>query len=434
MVLTYKSLNQLGTEDVIAVSATQQNGSKWAWDVNKNFSLPSNATKVLALQPVAIEWMSDDDPEVGVKTPAVAFLYTQAEDTRLSVMTVDKHRNTFHPVCPPGSKTLAGVSADNGYTDLLVGGTDLYYFPYGHLTKKNMQGQRLLSDPARKFDCTNELFVAHSTANKSISIWGEGANQGISYLIPDSLTKNTKTPVPLIPDKKGGPFTAFKAANAQMEQYIYHSGEKEVSILEMDPASGFWKTVPLMIPTMDQMVKFQAHVTHVVVRDRYQRPLPNRKLQLKSANRVSVLVNGKAVVSAPGQHGVLVTTDSRGCLSITTPTGSLFSEPFTLVDPEASISQDIDPNTKVKNALRRVSNSQELAKEDVLLKYFGHDSKKLEKLATVIGCMMSVIDGKPIAMAETYGGTDPQEAVYLASYGFIDNAIDLGHVSSVECF
>ena len=407
----------------MAIIATQT-ASKWNWDVNKQFSLPSNATKLLALQPISINWF-DEDTEDDVKTPALAFLYMQDSDTQLNISALTARNPKFHLVCPPGSRTLAGISSEDGYTDLLVGGPDLYYFPHDVLTKRNAQGQRLLHDSATKFDCTNELYVAQSSTKNSISIWAENANQGISYLIPDSLTKNTKTPVPLIPDKQGGRFTAFKAASGQMEQYIYHSGAKEVSILEMDPSSGFWKSVPLMIQTMDQMVKFQAHVTHVFVMDGSKRPLPNKKLKLESKNRVSVLVNGKAVVSASGSSAPSVTTDSRGCLSITTPTGSIFSESLILIDPEKSVSCDIDPNIRVKDALRRVSKREELLKDDILLKHVGKDPVHVEALATAIGHMMNVVDHKPITGSEYFAGTVALDS----SYSIIDKAIDLGHVS-----
>ncbi|KAE8376935.1 hypothetical protein BDV26DRAFT_293617 [Aspergillus bertholletiae] len=421
VILIYKPLSQLGTEDVMAVTATQT-ASRWNWDVNKYFSLPSNATKLLALQPISIDWF-DEDTEDDVKTPAVAFLYTQGSETQLNISALTTHNPKFHLVCPPGSRTLAGVSTEDGYTDLLVGGPDLYYFRHDVLTKKNAEGKRVLRDSATKFDCTNELYVAQSRAKQSISIWAENANQGISYLIPDSLTQNTKTPVPLIPDKQGGRFTAFKAASGQMEQYIYHSGEKEVSILEMDPSSRFWKSVPLMIETMDQMVEFPAHVTHVAVRDSSKRPLPNKKLRLESKDRVSLLVNGKAVVSASGSNAPSVTTDSRGCLSITTPTGSIFSESLILVDPEKSVSCDIDPNTKVKDALRRVSKKEELLKDDILLKHVGKDPQHVEALATAIGHMMNVVDHKPITETEYFAGTVALDS----SYSIIDKAIDLGH-------
>ncbi|EGX87877.1 hypothetical protein CCM_09500 [Cordyceps militaris CM01] len=423
LLLTYKPLNQLGTVDVMAVVVDRIAGSTWTLRVEKQL-LPSNATKILALQPLTIEWMSDDNPEKAVNTAAIAFLYDEGPGTYLNIKALNKRRSVFVLECPKDSTTMATIPQQNGFADLLVGGADLHYFPHSSLTKRRAAGLSLSKHSTTPFDCTNGLFVAHSPLDQSISIWGESARRGISYLIPDSLTNNTKSPVSLIPDGKGGNFTAFKAAEGQLEQYVYHSGEKEVSVLEMNAVSGYWNSVPLLIRNMDHASEFQAHVTHVVVMDGKKMPLPNHQLRLHSDSRTSTLVNGVASEVGPGVQGTEVKTDSRGCLSITTPCDSLFSEVFTLTDVKTSKTCTVDPNVKAKEALRRVSDPDGLRKDPMLLKHIGNREDDIKEVSTAIKCMMSVIDGNVTPPSATYVGSVPHDHPIV--FNIIDSITELG--------
>lgn len=274
------------------------------------------------------------------------------------------------------------------------------------------------------FDCTGQIHVAQS--GKDVTIWAVSSKKGISFLNPSSLMNNTTTPVQLIPDGQGGLFTAFKPAANEPEIFIYHAGAQEVAILELDPVSRLWNTVPLMIQTMDQIVEVQSHVTHVSVTGVNEKPLADHSLHLKSTNRTSVLVNGTALLSGP--DGVAVTTDSRGCLSITTPTDSLCSEPFELIDLSNSVSQSIDTNIKAKNALVRISTSEGLQNEKLqngtkLLHGKNLSPQETERVADAIKTMLHVIDPKK------YEPGKEHVATYYDLYSWIDDAKQLWNVS-----
>lgn len=277
--------------------------------------------------------------------------------------------------------------------DLLVGGPGLHHFNQEQLSTKHSAGTQIF---AEGFDSSEELSVAQN--KKEISVWAMNSHSGILYFKADSELKTHKEPVQLIPDNQGGKFSAFAATPNDPPQYVFNNAQGYLSILQQDPATKFWETIPFFIPYLDKMTSFQAYVTRIYIMGQGNHPLRNVKVRLKSTGAINAIINGKAFSGGP--EGIVVKTDSRGCLFISFPTGDI-----TVDTIEVSSSQmqggpiTIDPMVKIRNQLKKIQNGDDLRNASLqgggkLLDGISIPKDQVDQAAHAIRDMFSKMDEK----------------------------------------
>lgn len=335
-----------------------------------------------------------------------------------------------------GSSTLGTVTSSYGYTDLLVGGTNLLYYTYSQLLNKHSQPTKLLTDKA--FDSANQLHVAQSTSE--VAIWAESSQKGISYILTKLDLKNPNAPVQLIPDGAGGHFAAFKATQNATEHFLIASNSGQLSVLKQNAATKFWQDVPLAAPNLNWTIQFQSYVTHVLVKGTDKQPLLNHNVQLSSSVPQDILVNGRSTHT--GSDPVIVKTDSRGYLLLSNPTDDISSANFTVSEASqvaaSAKSIDVVPRDKIDYRLSKIRKGSDL--RDARLqngdKLIPNDiGVDLNQVADAISHFVSV--GKHSSMLDLYPVPEGESRVVASwsedssdveAFSWWDDALDVLNV------
>ncbi|KAL7272159.1 hypothetical protein RUND412_005045 [Rhizina undulata] len=236
-------------------------------------------------------------------------------------------------IVPPGAKTLASFTNNEGYTDLLIGGTGLFFFTAEDASNSGSNPTQVTSD--NSFHRIQEIYVAK--ADDRISVW---ATNG------DNTMTNATAPVPIMTQPQGGGrFAALLNPISNSQQFFVTSDRNQLSSFKQSGDTRLWKQTDLVVPSISNNIEFASYSSHI---------------HLKGANG-EILRQTKNV----GPDGVPVTTDSLGNITIILEVSDISAHVFTLKDAaDNSVlgghEYIVDPAEKVKNALAKIKTSDDL--------------------------------------------------------------------------
>lgn len=193
-------------------------------------------------------------------------------------------------------------------------------------------------------------------------MFASNEDQGLSYFTTESVDFiDPMEVVPLIPEGQGGTFSPFIASKTATQQLIISTpSATELTMLQQDMVSGLWKTKKLYVPSLDEMIEFDAYMTRIFVKNDEKEPVANEDFVLKSPEGfIDIDVNGRSVIVGP--EGVNIRSDPQGSIILVIPTDDIDAYQFTLENNDyLPNGYEIDPMAKVHHKLDSLNSGDAL--------------------------------------------------------------------------
>jgi len=217
-----------------------------------------------------------------------------------------------------------------------------------------------------------QLFVAHGSSDLDASYWGRNSDGAIVY---QQFANDSHTGPAVRLLAQGGHFEAVLRPSDHGQQLFVASQQGHITVLQQNPIDRVWETQQLNVPSLNQLIVFSAFVSHIHITESATNyttttaPIVSGKVLLCcSSGLLDGIVNGKSV--SIGEHGVEVTTDCRGNITVVVPADDIATHLLIIKDVAASSSSTkpilqgkqyvIDPAKKVKDRLATVHSGDDL--------------------------------------------------------------------------
>ncbi|CCO29718.1 hypothetical protein RSOLAG1IB_05970 [Rhizoctonia solani AG-1 IB] len=277
-------------------------------------------------------------------------LYEIQGKVSLIFSTLDTNIGTYKLQVRPDAKSLATFINRDGLTDLIVGGSNLYYYPAA-VCRENF-----LEDEPEHFSVISggplmsdllQLFIAQEGPGTDISVFTCNKENNVLYQQfrinqgpkDESATLNAITPpVPLLASAEGGGhFTAiFDAASGSQFLYILdYTGQ--LTFMEQSGVTRIWKANKILVQSSDSNHDIITFTTHAHLTGPNGTSLARKSFLLSSSSPISMHVNGRFTYVTP--DGVTVTTDSSSNLTIIHQVDDISTVSFTIQDAPTETKQ-----------------------------------------------------------------------------------------------
>ncbi|RHZ58240.1 uncharacterized protein CDV56_106126 [Aspergillus thermomutatus] len=365
-------------EDLEQVNVSNDLGS---WDLRTDVDLPEDATKILALQPLAVPF--GDGTMLGQ-----AALYIIQDEVQL-IFQSPTYQVTLQ--VPRNATCLGSVVNADGFTDLLIGGSGLYRLEARKCLYKNSEPTRVVAESF--FSSISELHVAQSP--QAVTVWAEAADETVGYITTDADFSEVQHPIPVLARRQGGRFSVFKSPSLGQDQIIVSDSGGSLSLIRHDPQLGLWKPTPFYTPTLDKVVELKSYTTQIWVYNDDDSPRVDGEVLLQSSGYVDILMNGMPLQISPS--GTPVVTDQEGLLTLIVPTDDISTYTFTVASTEGVSASDgavVDPAVKVYDALSKIQTGDDLKNArlqngDRLLESNSLDDYDLNEAAQAVAAAVS---------------------------------------------
>ncbi|PGH11686.1 hypothetical protein AJ79_04709 [Helicocarpus griseus UAMH5409] len=348
--VAYQPLEYLNKKEDLSRIVVSSDLTEWsfAYDID----LPEDASRILALQPLVVPFGSDSLPGLAAlyiiqDTPQLIFKST-SEDLPYQMLLE----------CPPDAQALQSLLAEDGFTDLIVGGKGLYHFKADELLRKNSEGARITEEGV--FERVSMLHVAQSPSGATI--WAASTNDSVGYIMLDTTSTPVKSPVTVIAKHLGGHFSVFKPDGDGQEQLIVANDAGALSLIRHDPTLGFWKPTPFYTPALEKIMDIRCYTTHISVVGDNKKPYINSDVILRASGYIDIIVNGVSIEVSP--LGTPVVTDQDGFLTLIVPTEGISSYTFTVSTPDDTAGDSdaplVDPTARIYTTLSKIQSGDDL--------------------------------------------------------------------------
>jgi len=336
-----------------------------------------------------------------------------------------------------GAQALSTFTNKDGFTDLLVGGQELYHFQASKLLSNESMYDTISQSGV--FQSIRQLYVAQ--VSTALSIWAASSDDGVGYLRADAELTNVQLPVQVIPDGQGGNFAPFISPSGKQE-FIVSDMDGVLSLFEQDTVLGLWKPVPLFTPALETTVQVRAYTSQITIADGNKLPMVNSEVVLKSSGSVTIIANGQQMTIDPS--GTPVRTDHSGLLTLIIPTEDIHSYEFFVQAPggKGPVFM-VDPTEKVNQELSKIQTGKDL--EDArlqdgskLLAGTKLNSKEIEQAAKAIVAILSAHrkiksnSGPEKGFAPTYPVTKTYSDETTETWSSEESDLDTPESSDVE--
>ncbi|KAM3074924.1 hypothetical protein ACMFMG_008330 [Clarireedia jacksonii] len=320
VLVSFKEVRSISTtEDLARIVVDDMLDS---YDIIKDITLPSNASKILDMCPVTTD--------LGA---AVATLYHIQDQEKISVITLDDYyggKIKAELEIPSGmnGKALSTAYNGDGYTNLLAGGQGLFHC--GAYDLLSGGGMSCIT----KQGVFSDLQAVHNFQTEDKwTVWGSHTTGSVGYV---SLDLDDPTPladpVTVLPTKQGGRISPFISTVTGRHEFMVVNNDGQLVRLHQDTNyTGIWKTVPYFVPSLDKVFSYDAFMVHCTLLDGNGVALVCKQVSMKASGSVSVRVKGRPIDLDPEQ-GVPVMTDARGSVEFLVSRHELSSFTYSFSD------------------------------------------------------------------------------------------------------
>ncbi|KAJ7730378.1 hypothetical protein DFH07DRAFT_969200 [Mycena maculata] len=245
---------------------------------------------------------------------------------------------------PPGARTLATFVNQEGYTDLLIGGTAISHYTAqatAHSdTPTTPNRYTVVVDDHASLGDPRQMFVAQ--ANAILTIYYRNANDTVLYqrfqdVRPGAGTAKLVTQGPLIPllgrEDGGGHLTVLLDDATGSQRLFSVATDDSLTLMEQSGDTHLWQRIPVLVPSIaGENTDIVSFTSHISLKDATGVGLPKATILLCSSSAADVGYNGGVLsVTSAGRP---VTTDISGDITLIHSVSTLSTVTFTLKDVE----------------------------------------------------------------------------------------------------
>ncbi|WP_027084484.1 hypothetical protein [Cohnella panacarvi] len=318
----------------------------WTW---QKFVLPENATKIHDL---AIGTLEGD---IGVYA-----LYDTSSGQSLEFTSLPDptyHKSSSYAFTLPGKmRAITALPNDQSDSfDLYVAGEGLYVYEASVLQDAT---EIASSDtiPFSNITDLNEMVVTQDA--EFVSLFALSKDGSLFHCGASRNDLNTWS-VPVLISESVTQITANFNASSQANELLSVKNDSTLKYHYQDLDNALWKESQIQLPQLNEVVNFNCYTTHVNFTDQNGQILINQEISVSASSLCYTTMNGQ-VYRLDSDESVTVTTDTMGNLTIIQPVDTISVAVFHLTCSLFNEVIDIDPSTKVQNALQQITSSDDL--------------------------------------------------------------------------
>ncbi|KAJ7430440.1 hypothetical protein B0H11DRAFT_942767 [Mycena galericulata] len=245
---------------------------------------------------------------------------------------------------PPGARTLATFVNQEGYTDLLIGGTSITHYTAQATAHSDKNGEpdryTVVVDDHTTLGDPRQMFIAQ--ANAMLTIYYRNANDAVLYqrlqdIRPEPGTAKLVTQGPFIPllgrENGGGHLTVLLDHATGSQRLFSVATDSSLTLMEQSGDTHLWQRIPILVPSIaGENTNIVSFTSHISLKDATGVGLPKATILLCSSSAADVGYNGGVLsVTSTGRP---VTTDISGDITLIHSVSTLSTVTFTLKDVE----------------------------------------------------------------------------------------------------
>ncbi|KAF1829335.1 hypothetical protein BDW02DRAFT_602640 [Decorospora gaudefroyi] len=329
------------------------------WRFHNDVELPENATELVDVCPASLP--------VGTGYFVLYVIQGQTQLVFIGTPTASGFSFKVSLKAPSGARRLATVQQPNGYSGLVCGGNGLHFWTPTDAQKRDSPGYPVKAEglEAPVLNQIDQLLI--SQAPNLVSIFVSTADVALSYFTTPHLDLSG-TISPVILSREPGNFAPFVSPDESILQLAVATSDRNLSLLQQNPQSGIWTTMPFHTPSFTENIEYDAFFTSITLRGADKKILSQETFLLKCPDGWSeILLNGRSLVVGP--DGVPVISDVRGKLTLITPTDDISSPRFILTDAGPSFPAHLGgaefaiyPDQKVMDKISTIRTGDDLRK------------------------------------------------------------------------
>ncbi|KAG5651141.1 hypothetical protein H0H81_009733 [Sphagnurus paluster] len=247
--------------------------------------------------------------------------------------------------------SLAAVLDEEGQSTLLISGSGLSYLTSRQLFEAGSRATIISSDPL--YQTASNLTVAQT--GPDFALWFRTNDHILGYQRGRGI-QLLGSPVPLLPSHSTADFAPLLDPQSKSQSLIVLGEKNDLTLMTQSNDTTTWKALPLMIQQLDQVMKVQAFVTHIEVRDADGMLITQEDYHLSCSGWTRGLINGRETVLS--SQPTVVRTSERGVITVIVPAEDITSYVYTLNNAGTTKqahrlgkSYTVDPSQKVQDRL-----------------------------------------------------------------------------------
>lgn len=249
--------------------------------------------------------------------------------------------------------SLAAVLDSEGNSTLLISGSGLSQIISYKLFDAGSRATIISSDLL--YQTASHLTVAQTSQN-DFALWFRTDDQHVLGYQRGRSDQLLDSPVPLLPSHSTADFAPLLDPTSTSQSLIVLGEKNDLTLMTQSVDTTTWKTLPLMIQQLDNVMDVRAFVTHIEARNADGMLIAQEDYNLSCSGWTRALVNGRESVLS--SQPTAVQTNERGVITIIVPAEDITSYVYTFGNANTTKevhrlpnSYTIDPSQKVQDRL-----------------------------------------------------------------------------------